>query len=397
MSEKLPLHPADVHGAGRLAADATVGLADLVEAVHTAILAAPGLRHLPASAAIGGLAGLVYGGVRGFARTLGAGADLLLSHHPPRHGQPHESPEREAMLAAMNGVLGDYLAASDNPLRIAMHLRQAGEPLDSYAPAPAMGPAGGKILLLVHGLCMNDLQWQRQGHDHGARLAAELGFTPIYLHYNSGLHISTNGRALADLLESTLRCWPVPIEQLAIVAHSMGGLVARSACHYGAEAGNSWLGQLRALVFLGTPHHGAPLERVGSWAHAMLGASPYTAAFARLGRLRSAGITDLRYGSLLDADWAGRDRFAHSGAPHQHVPLPAGVRCYTIAASTGKAGRQLLGDGLVPLASALGDHADPELALAIPADRRWLGQNINHLELLSNPEVYERLRGWLAT
>ena len=395
MPEKPPLHPADVRGASRLVADAAVGMADLVEAVHAAILGAPGLRDLPASAAVGKVAGLAYGGVRGVARALGAGAELLLGHHAPRHGQPHDSPEREAMLAALNGVLGDYLAASGNPLQIAMHLRQAGLPLDPAAPAPAGRPSG-KVLLLIHGLCMNDLQWRRDDHDHGARLAADLGFTPIYLHYNSGLHISTNGRALADLLESTLRGWPVPVEQLVIVAHSMGGLVARSACHYAAEAGQSWLAQLRALLFLGTPHHGAPLERVGSWAHAALDASPYTAAFGRLGRVRSAGITDLRYASLLDADWAGRDRFTHPGEAHRRVPLPLGTRCYTIAARASAAGGQLLGDGLVPLASALGDHADPELALGFPADRRWLAQGINHLGLLSSPEVYERLRGWLS-
>lgn len=117
-----------------------------------------------------------------------------------------------------------------------------------------------------------------EGARYGAHLARDLGCTPIYLHYNTGLHISTNGRAFAAMIEALLRHWPVPAEQLVIVGHSMGGLVTRSACHYGALAGHAWLRRLHTIVFLGTPHHGAPLERVGNWVNVMLGANPYTAA-----------------------------------------------------------------------------------------------------------------------
>lgn len=123
----------------------------------------------------------------------------------------------------------------------------------------------------------------------------------------SGLHIPTNGREFADLLEALITCWPVPVEELAIIGHSMGGLLARSAWHYGNAAGHDWSRHLNKLVFLGTPHHGAPLERGGNWVDIVLGASPYTAPFARLGRIRSAGITDLRHGYLLDEDWEGRE------------------------------------------------------------------------------------------
>ena len=154
------------------------------------------------------------------------------------------------------------------------------------------------------------------------RWPQKLGYTAIYLHYNTGLHISENGRAFADRIEALLQSWPMPVEELVIVAHSMGGLVTRSACHYGALADHAWLRQLRKLVFLGTPHHGSPVERVGNWLNGMLGVSPYTAAFARMGRLRSAGITDLRYGNLLSEDWVGQiaSRTAATGADRCSCP-----------------------------------------------------------------------------
>ena len=192
-----------------------------------------------------------------------------------------------------------------------MRLRRDGQPLDLMTPtlAAALPQPTGKSVL-AHGLCMNDRQWRRKEHDHGAALAADAGFTPVYLHYNSGLHVSTNGRAFAGLLEALLGTWPVPVDELVIVGHSMGGLLARSAYHYSGVAGHAWPRHLRKIVFLGTPHHGTAFERGGNWVTVTLGVSRYTVAFACLGKIRSAGITDLRYGSLLDEDWEYRDRFA---------------------------------------------------------------------------------------
>jgi len=180
----------------------------------------------------------------------------------------------------------------------------------------------------------------------------------------------------------------------------MGGLVARSAHHTGTAAKHGWPRKLRRLVFLGTPHHGAPLERGGHWIDLLLEKTPYTAPFARLGKIRSAGITDLRHGSVLHEDWHGRDRFAHGEDPRRPVPLPEGVRCYAIAATTGKSagdvGDSQPGDGLVPLASALGRHDDPCFALAFPKPNQWIAYDTGHLDLLSQPAVYERIRSWLA-
>ena len=180
---------------------------------------------------------------------------------------------------------------------------------------------------------MNDRQWRRKEHDHGAALAADAGFTPVYLHYNSGLHVSINGRAFAGQLEALLGAWPVPVDELVILGHSMGGLLARSACYYGELAGHAWPRHLRKIVFLGTPHHGTAFERGGNWVTVALGVSRYTAAFARLGKIRSAGITDLRYGSLLDEDWEDRDRFARDRDTRRILPLSEGVQCYAIAAA----------------------------------------------------------------
>jgi hypothetical protein len=312
------------------------------------------------------------------------------------------SPRREAVVAALNGVLGDYLAETDNPLAIPMQVRSDGRPveLSREGVAAAYPQAGRKIVVLMHGLCMNDLQWMRSTHCHGAELARTLGYTPVYLHYNTGLHISLNGRALTAMLEALVAAWPAPLEELAVVAHSMGGLVARSAHHYGTLAGDAWPSRLRKLVFLGTPHHGATLERAGHWLHRVAEKTPFSAPFARLGNIRSAGITDLRHGSLLDDDWEGRDRFAHGHDTRRPVPLPEGVRCFAVAATRGTSARdlrsRLLGDGLVPLPSALGHHEDPQFDLAFPEAHRWVAYGTGHFDLLDRPAVYERIRGWLA-
>jgi len=396
-------HLSDLRGVSRLAIDATTGVTELVEAMHQTIASRPGVFGTPGPGRTRGITGLVYRAIRGTTGLMGGGIDAVLARLAPTLEAASPSRGREAVLAALNGVLGDYLAATSNPLAIPMRLRRNGRPLRLARPAlgAAIKQPRPRVAVLAHGLCLNDLQWHRLGHDHGAALARDLGYTPVYLHYNSGLHVSTNGRAFAGLIEVLLEQWPVAVKELVVIGHSMGGLVSRSACHYGAAAGHGWPKRLRKLVFLGTPHHGAPLERGGHWVEGILGASPYTAPFARLGKIRSAGVTDLRHGNLLDGDWEGRDRFEHARDLRRPVPLPEGVQCFAIAATTGKRagdlGDRLLGDGLVPVASALGRHADPRLALSIPESRQWIGYGMSHLDLLSHPDVYAEMRRWLAS
>ena len=361
-------------GATQLAFDAVEQLSRIVEGMHANIAAA----SLPLGAGTDGrtrgFTGFVYDSIRianaGARAAFSAALGRLTAADAPTLPRAQSA----VLVAILNGVLGDHLEATGNPLAIQMRLRPEGE-------------ARSRIVLLIHGLCMNDRQWLRNGHDHGAALAREFGMTPVYLHYNTGRHVSENGRELAGLLEALLESWPEPAPELVILAHSMGGLVARSACHIGAQAGHAWPARLSQLVFLATPHHGAPLERGGSWVDLLLGLSPYTAPLGRLGMLRSAGITDLRHGNLRDEDWQGRDRFARTGDQRAAMPLPARVRCHAIAGAR---------DLLVPVESALGRHSDPAKSLAFAESHCWVGEGMNHFDLLDRGEAYDRVRAILT-
>ncbi len=402
MSKSGHLHPSDIRGVSRLVVDAIVGIAHLVEAMHVNIAHLPGLPRPVVPGPAGGITGLVYRSVRLIAAGVGQVLDAALARFVPLLGANDSSPRREGLLAAINGVLGDYLAATGNPLAVSMRLRRGGRSLDleRNALSTAVERPSAHLLVMVHGLCMNDLQWRRRGQDPAESLARDLGHTALYLHYNSGRHICANGRDFADLLERLVEQWPVPVESMTIIAHSMGGLVARSACHYAGIAAMRWPDCLRQMVFIATPHHGAPLERGGNWVDLILGVSPYTAPLARLGKIRSAGITDLRYGNLVNEDWEGRDRFQGGGDRRSAIPLPEGVACYAIAGSSARAigdmGHKLLGDGLVTVDSALGRHRDSRRTLGFSEDRQWVGAGMGHLELLTRAKVWARIRGWLS-
>jgi hypothetical protein len=200
----------------------------------------------------------------------------------------------------------------------------------------------------------------------------------------------------AGLLENLLEQWPEPLKEFGILAHSMGGLVSRSAYFYGTEAGHAWPKRLHKLIFLGTPHHGAPMERLGNMLDIGLGLSPYSAPFTRLAQVRSAGITDLRYGNVLDEDWQGVDRFKHVGDLRHPVPLPKDVMSYALAVNIGKKGAKPVGDGMVPVDSALGRHENPALALQFAPSRQWVGHGIDHWDLLGHPVVHKKIKSWIA-
>ncbi|MCI1710031.1 MAG: GPI inositol-deacylase [Chiayiivirga sp.] len=396
------LRASDLRGLAQLATQATTGVAQIVEGVHRSVLSTAGLVSAQAEGTRG-ITGLVYRSIGAVTRRVGKGVDAaLLALQPLLESALDTAPEtaqREAVLAALNGVMGDRLAAHGSPFATRMSLRCRGAALDRHT---TPFDATRKVVVLVHGLCMNDLQWRAmhrgERFDHGTNLAA-LGYTPLYLRYNTGMHISQNGRELAAQLEAVTTQWPVPIERLSVVAHSMGGLVMRAACHYGRESGMHWPERLKHLVFLGTPHHGAPLERAGNAVDVVLGSTRWSAPFAKLAQLRSAGITDLRYGHVLDQDWQGRDRFRRHPDRRARVPLPPGVATYTVAATTAAKrsvlADRLIGDGLVPLHSALGRHDDASRTLSFAPDAQWIAYRTNHMELLSRPEVGERLAEWL--
>ncbi|MEO8546416.1 MAG: alpha/beta hydrolase [Betaproteobacteria bacterium] len=403
----------DLRAAARLATSATLGTTRIIDGVHQSVWRSMGVPGGQPPDRPRGLTGLVYRCVGGIAQAVGLGIDAALARLEPLFGSidatAPESPQRLAVLAALNGVIGDRLLADGNPLALPMTLQLNGRVLDPAALPPA-SDVGGKILLLVHGLCMNDLQWQtwrkaadgplEPGLDHGRALALAQGFTPLYLRYNSGRHVSDNGHDLSALLQRLLAAWPVPVRELVVVAHSMGGLVARSAVHQARQRGQDWADRLSHIVFLGTPHHGAPLERAGNWVDQLLGSTPWSAPFARLARLRSCGITDLRHGNLVEEDWSGRDRFQRHADTRNHVPLPAGITCLAVAATLAGqrsvVAERLLGDGLVPLRSALGQHDDPTRSLAFGPHDQAIAYRTGHMQLLSDPDVGRTVGDWLA-
>lgn len=383
-SRRKPGPADDLRGASRLTIDAVTGVTDLVEAMHRNITSASSLAGIAPQGPATGISGLVYRSVRGITKAVGKSLDVALGALVPMLDLPLAWPGRGPLIAALNGVTGDHLAASGNPLAIAMHLERPESPA-----APT-----GKILVMVHGLCMSGPQWLRKGHDHGAALARDLGYTPVYLNYNSGLHISINGREFAQQMELLVGNWPTPVQELVIIGHSMGGLVTRSAIHYAAQDGLAWPRQISRIIFLGTPHHGAPLERAGSVIDMLLGATPYSAPLARIGMVRSAGIQDLRHGNLVDEHW-GRKR---PSATHQ-VHLPTDVDCYAIAAVQGDSAARIknrvLGDGLVLVDSALGRHVRASHSLCIPENQTRVLTGMNHFDLLGRAQVYGQLLGWL--
>lgn len=398
----MPIRADDLRGLLRLSADAGIGVADIAEGLHRAIVAPLGLANGAAPGRTAGLTGFVYRRVRQGLHWGGQGGDALAALLGRLLPAARTGAQREALLAVLNGVWGDHLAATGNPLAIRSSLRVDGRDLHLVRPAlvARLPAAGERILVLVHGLCMNDLQWRRRGHDHGRMLARACGWTPVYLHCNSGRHVSESGADLAALLEALVAAWPVPVREIAILGHSMGGLVARSACHRAQDRGQAWAGSLTRMVFLGTPHHGAPLERGGHVVDRLLGISAYGAPFARLGLSRSAGITDLRHGNVQDVDCRGRERHAQHHDERVPTPLPAGVATFLVAATTADRATarrsRWIGDGLVPIGSALGEHRNPAMALAVPETHRLVITGADHWDLLSRPEVSDALRRWLA-
>jgi pimeloyl-ACP methyl ester carboxylesterase len=384
-------HFSDLRGVVRLAVDATVGVTNMVEKVHHTIqLAHPPVGSSRASKT-SGMTGLVYRTIRGTTRLVGSGLDKGLAPLSTLMPESTSPAIRDDFVSVINGVYGDQLITDNNPLAISMSIRSQGISLDLENPGETFAVNGetgptGKVMLFVHGLGLNDNHWTRDGHNHAEALATRLGYTPLYLRYNTGMPIASNGRALARILEGLLKVWPEPVDELVIAGHSMGGLVTRSAAHHGALADQTWIRHLKRMIFIGSPHHGAPLEKGSNWLDYALDLSPYAAPFTGIAKTRSKGITDLRHGNITDQD-------------RECVPLPSDVECYAVAATLGKSrsklGEKLIGDGLVPIDSALGQSKDPERTLSFEEDHQWLGFETGHIEMLGSAELYEQLHEWL--
>jgi pimeloyl-ACP methyl ester carboxylesterase len=271
------------------------------------------------------------------------------------------TPRGSALIAAVTGLRGDALEAEASPLCQPMAVRRRGEPvaLDPDALREAFPEATPRIVVFVHGLMTTEFSWRLGGREpFGARLARDIGCTPVYVRYNSGRHISENGRSLSELMAELVAAWPVDVDQVALVGHSMGGLVARSACCHATEEDADWARLVTHSVSLGSPHMGAPLEQAVHMLSAGLARLPETRPFANFLRRRSGGIRDLRQGSLVDEDWRDQDPDALRGAACAEVPLLEGATHCFVSATVTRSDRhpvgRLLGDTLVLVPSASG-------------------------------------------
>lgn len=317
-----------------------------------------------------------------------------------------ETPAVAEMIAALNGIYGDELAERGNALATPMAVRVDGHrtELTPEALAAAFPAATGRIVVFVHGLCQTEAGWWRpprpglEADDqraYGDRLREDLGFTPVYLRYNTGLHISTNGHDLDELLAELTAAWPVPVTDIALVGHSMGGLVVRSACHYGSTYHRRWTTLVRQVVCLGSPHLGADLEKgvnAASWALARL---RETRAVAQFLNLRSDGIKDLRYGAVLDDDWRDADPDEFLRDRCGEVPfLPHASYHFVATSAAPQAVGVVFGDHLVRPYSASGQGKTRRIPFEEVNGLVMTG--LHHFDLLNHPDIYARLHRWLA-
>lgn len=386
----------------RLAAWGAEQVADRAEELHTAIAGrvfrATGPPARPVRVTHDAVAGSVYAGVRTGTRLAGAAGAAAVEVWQAGRAAPPPSARAGLAAGAVCGIWGDRLEAEGSPLAIPMAVRAGGHdvPLTRAALAAAYPARTARVVVLVHGLCETEDSWRRReaelGGTYATRLAAR-GRTAVTLRYNSGLHIAENGRRLSALLEQLCRAWPGGVRELAVVGHSMGGLVARSACHHAQAEGRTWPAALEAVVYLGTPHHGAPLERWVQAGTRLLRRLPEAAPVAATLELRSAGIRDLAHADLTDADPS-----VPSGEPAAHVPLHLGARHHAVAACLGSGPHdpraRLLGDLLVWPDSAHGRHPERPVGIADADCHRLDG--LSHFDLLNHPAVDALLAGWLA-
>jgi hypothetical protein len=405
--------PQEARAAVRLAGRMFAGVTSHVERVHQAVAARPFRLTSPAAAPVrlvhDAVAGGVYATVRASGLVAGALAGELLAATRRQDAIPAgSSPAGNLALAALNAAVGHRLAGEGDPLAIRMAVRDGGRdvPADRAALAAAFPTATPRLAVFLHGLGGTEDPWRlharRHYQDprvcHGTRLADDFGYTPVYLRYNTGLHVSENGRLLAGLLEEVVANWPTAVEEIILVGHSMGGLVARSGCHQGQQAGAAWVPRVRHVVCLGSPHLGAPLEKGAALLGVALGAVAETRPFAMVVNGRSAGIKDLRYGYLLEDEWGGCDPDTCLADHRTDVPLLATANHYVVAATVTRDPRhplgRVVGDLLVLPASAHGRHRHRR-HIPFPLEARHQLGPLHHFHLLNHPAVYQAIRAWL--
>jgi hypothetical protein len=399
--------------AGRAATGLTRGIEQLHGAVATRAWRRSGPFGAPSKLAHDAIAAGVYGCVRAGLSAGAAAAGTVAGRVGEATGWPRPSETRTggAALGVLNGLVGDRLHETGSSIGVTMAVRRSGRIVEP-TPAALRGAfpaATGHVAVFVHGLIETERAWRwggahpdRPGVTYGSCLAADLGVTPVYLRYNTGRRVADNGRLLDELLDALVAAWPVPVERLALIGHSMGGLVIRSAGRRGEARTAPWVGLARHAVYLGTPHRGAPLARGGHRLGEVLDRLPETRPLASALRGLSAGIDDLRHGSLVDPDVAAEEG---PDAWWAEVPLLAGCRHHAVSATVarrpGTPLDEIVGDLLVQVSSASGGdrrgaRPDDGARVAFLVDDGLSVRGAHHLSLLNHPKVYERIRRWLS-
>jgi pimeloyl-ACP methyl ester carboxylesterase len=395
--------PDETAALAKLGGRAAAGLASHVQQIHRSVsrrvFDSMGDSSAPVREVHDAVADPVYSAVRAGLR--GAGdltAQVLRLSGAGGSSRLGDEPASNTAISALNAVVGNDLAERGDPLAISMAIRVGGRdvPPKSEAIAGAFPHATPSLAVFIHGLGEHEGAWGVDAADggptYGTRLAGDLGFSPVYLRYNTGQHVSTNGKDLSSLLDAVVAGWPVPVERIVIIGHSMGGLVARAAC---AEGDNRWTPLVRDVIYLGSPHGGTFLARAGRWAARMLEQLPETQAYAPLLDF-SPGIRDLRFGYVADDDWAECDAGTCLDDHGTDVPLLATANHYAVSATVvddpaSLAGR-VVGDLLVQPASAHGQTNRSRLPfldqLNVPGR--------HHFHLLNDPSIYAAMHDWLA-
>lgn len=327
------------------------------------------------------IAGGVYAAIHHGAGSMLGAAAMIERALPEGDADTPPSRAMSSLRSALNAAFGDHLAQSGNTLAIDMGLQVAGRtvPLASAALDAAYPDGGGKLCLFIHGLAFDEHCWEatHDGEiDFGRQLRDDFGLTPLYLRYNTGLPIAANGAQLAVLLEALLAAWPEQVDELILIGHSMGGLIAREACEQAAAGELFWPQVTRMLICLGSPHLGSPVERLGHAVNSALQLHEITAPLGKIAATRSQGVKDLRYGPG-----------ASPVTPHDIALRFLGS---TLTEDIDHPLAEWFGDGLVTLGSA----TQHPISGNVQSVR--LG-GIAHMALLTEPRVYARIKGWLET
>ncbi len=402
----------EIEALGDLAGDAAAGATKQIQEFHTGIARRVwrqvGPAALPVKLAHDRIAKRAYTAAGGLTRTVvRAGAHAASRAQAPDAPSIHGSAAGRAVISALNGALGDTLVRRRNALALEMTIRRKGRDVEVTRSelSDAYPNAKQKLAVFVPGLCETDEAWNgfparpaTRRAPYGHRMEIELGYSPISVRYNTGRHISENGRDLADLLENLVAEWPTDVHELVLIGHSMGGLVSRSACHYGA--GSAWVAKVHHVFTLGTPHRGAPLEQAANAASVALARLPETRPIAKALNLRSSGIKDLRYGYLVDECWMDQDCDAYLRDTSREVPFLANARhyfiCATLTREADAPASRIIGDVLVLRPSAWA-HESNAKRLRFPIEHYYHLGKANHFDLLNHPAIFDQMRRCLAS